>query len=76
MRHYLLALAARHAAHGVAVTSLVIPEVIDGSAAARLFDAGDFEGVAEEVLPRIHPDRLAERIWELVGSGGGETGSV
>jgi NADP-dependent 3-hydroxy acid dehydrogenase YdfG len=50
---------------GVKVAALEIAELIERSAAARLFDQGHFEGVEDGALPRIDPDALADRVWNL-----------
>jgi hypothetical protein len=36
------------------------------SAAAELWDNGHFDGVQSAAIPRVEPDVLAERYWEMV----------
>lgn len=36
------------------------------SAAAELWDNGHFDGVQSGAIPRVEPDVLAERYWEMV----------
>lgn len=67
--NYLHALAAQVRAHGVRVASLQIAQLIERSAAARLFDAGHFGKVEPGTLSRVDPDRLAERLWTIAHRG-------
>lgn len=67
--NYLHALSAEVRAHGVRVASLQIAQLIERSAAARLFDEGHFERVEAGRLPRIDPDRLAEQVWTIAHRG-------
>ena len=66
---YLLALAAEVAPRGVHVASLQVGGLIEGSAAARLFDAGHFRDVGTSALRRIDPDDLAEQVWRITHGG-------
>lgn len=67
--NYLHALSAQVRALGVRVASLQIAQLIERSAAARLFDEGHFERVERSRLPRIDPDRLAEQVWAIAHHG-------
>jgi short-subunit dehydrogenase len=67
--NYLHALSAQVRAHGVRVASLQIAQLIERSAAARLFDDGHFDRVEPSALPRIDPDRLAGRLWAIAHHG-------
>jgi len=64
--NYLHALAAEVGPRGIYVGTLLIGALIERSAAAGLWDAGGFDTVAVGSLPRIDPDTLAQRYWELV----------
>lgn len=64
--NYLHALAAEVGPRGVYVGSLLIGALIERSAAAELWDAGHFDGVEGGPVPRVDPDVLAERYWEMV----------
>jgi NADP-dependent 3-hydroxy acid dehydrogenase YdfG len=67
--NYLHALSADVHAHGVRIASLQIAQLIERSAAARLFDGGHFDEVETGQLPRIDPDQLAEQVWTIAHHG-------
>ncbi len=67
--HYLHALSSEVSGHGVRIASLLIGQLIDGSAAAELFDRGHFGGVEPDELPRVDPDQLAEQLWTIAHHG-------
>ncbi|MFI6870446.1 hypothetical protein [Nocardia sp. NPDC050406] len=60
--NYLRALDTEVRARGVRVGSLQIGRLIEGSAAARLFDSSHFDGVDVGEVQRVHPDVLARNI--------------
>jgi short-subunit dehydrogenase len=64
--NYLHALAAEVGPRGVYVGTLLIGALIERSAAAALWDGGRFADVEVGALPRVDPDELARRYWELV----------
>ncbi|WP_028922717.1 SDR family NAD(P)-dependent oxidoreductase [Pseudonocardia acaciae] len=64
--NYLHALAAEVGPRGVYIGTLLIGALIERSAAAELWDGGHFETVEAGEVPRIEPDALAERYWEMV----------
>lgn len=63
--NYLHAVDAQVRAGGVRVGSLQILRLIEGSAAARLFDTGHFDGVEVGEVVRVAPDVLAQSIFEM-----------
>ncbi|HYJ70681.1 MAG TPA: hypothetical protein VEX15_23755 [Nocardioidaceae bacterium] len=67
--NFLHAMSADVHAHGVRIASLQIGQVIERSAAARLFDEGQFNQVETNQLPRIDPDQLAEQLWTIAHHG-------
>ncbi|MGI5125688.1 SDR family NAD(P)-dependent oxidoreductase [Pseudonocardia sp. CA-107938] len=62
---YLRALARDVEASGVRVASLQIGRLIRGSAAEALVEQGYYDEVQSGPMPRVDPDELAERLWEL-----------
>jgi short-subunit dehydrogenase len=64
--NYLHALAAAVGPRGVYVGTLLIDALIERSAAAGLWDGGGFDSLSVGSLPRVDPDALAQRYWELV----------
>lgn len=64
--NYLHALAAEVGPRGVYVGTLLIGALIERSAAAALWEGGGFDTVSVGPLPRVDPDALARRYWELV----------
>jgi hypothetical protein len=64
--NYLHALAAAVGPRGVYVGTLLIGALIERSAAAGLWDGGGFDSLEVGSLPRVDPDTLAQRYWELV----------
>jgi len=64
--NYLHALAAEVGPRGIYVGTLLIGALIERSAAAGLWERGGFDTVVAGPLPRIDPDTLAQRYWELV----------
>jgi len=64
--NYLNGLAAEVAGRGVFVGSMLIGALIEHSAAAELWDTGHFDGVQSGAIPRVQPDVLAGRYWEMV----------
>lgn len=74
--HYLHTLAAAVGPRGIDVHSLLIGALIERSAAATLVDSGHFDeqltvaGADRPTVrlpPRVDPDLLADRFWELAG---------
>jgi len=63
---YLTSLALEVAPRGVHVASLLIGALIERSAAARLWDDGRFADIQVGEIPRVDPDDLAQRYWELL----------
>ncbi|HTF55112.1 MAG TPA: SDR family oxidoreductase [Pseudonocardia sp.] len=63
---YLNGLAAEVAGRGVFVGSMLIGALIEHSAASALWDTGHFDGVQSGAIPRVEPDVLAARYWEMV----------
>lgn len=77
--HYLHTLAATVGPRGIDVHSLLIGSLIERSAVAALVDSSRFEEQLTPELasqltltapPRVHPDVLAERYWQLTGHFG------
>ena len=66
--NYLHGLAETTASRGVYVGALLIGTLIEGSAAAKLFDAGHFASVEPGAVPRIDPGALAERLWDMAAT--------
>ncbi|MCM6776500.1 SDR family NAD(P)-dependent oxidoreductase [Nocardia sp. CDC159] len=63
--NYLLSVDQQVRPHGVRVGSLQIGRLILNSAAQRLFDAGHFGEVEPNQIERVHPDDLAEALYEM-----------
>lgn len=63
--NYLHAIDTQVRARGVRVGSLQILRLIDGSAAARLFDSGHFDGIEVGEVVRVAPDVLARNVFEM-----------
>jgi len=66
--NYLHGLSQAAAPRGVYVGALLIGTLIEGSAAAKLFDAGHFASVEPGAVPRVEPGVLAERLWEMTAT--------
>lgn len=65
---YSHALSATVRHHGIRIASLQIGQLIERSAAAKLFDAGHFSDVEPGQLPRVDPDQQAEQLWTIAHS--------
>ncbi|MFI1916075.1 hypothetical protein [Nocardia sp. NPDC020380] len=67
--NYLNAVDAEVRPHGVRVSSLQIPQLVERSAAAALFDQGHFDGIDVGEVVRISPDELAAAVFDLATAG-------
>src|SRR6266568_3790124 len=63
--NYLLSVDQQVRPRGVRVGSLQIDRLIETSAAQRLFDSAHFDAVEMGEVVRVHPDVLAQELFEM-----------